>query len=486
MLRTQFGKRSSAAVCGFACLAGIAFILRSIESRSILVLTVVTVLALAAALLTGLALARESVWQSLADFIRSLLARQKTPVESRLAGFILVVIGLVGYVSQLGVQYSLNDSYAGEDEEAYLITAREIHVDQPSLYDFVQSLYAGEFTEANRHPLYLWLLSYGPSFEGGKFLSLIHGVWAMLLMVGVCIRRGSNWLHTGIVCLLLGWNSAWLRFSVTVSCESLLVLIVACLWFQLSVEPVPVDTDDANTKREPQHNGHFLTGIIGVLAALLWLAKGTGLLLTAGIAVWIAIRRLKCVSSGVRSGGAGQGCQVVVLELLVFAVAWVAVASPLLVRNHVRYGSPFYNVNSWLLFEDEYADPVTLSEASTIGAAAQVFLAEHSPSDILYREWTGLVWETYILIRSLGPVLSGDARVLPGAVIAVLAVLGWCVSRREEKWLLLIWLIVFLMIFAWYVPVAAGERFVLPLLLPIVLCAADGAVQLAGSQRRGR
>jgi len=147
----------------------------------------------------------------------------------------------------------------------------------------------------------------------------------------------------------------------------------------------------------------------------------------------------------------------------------------------VRYGSPFYNVNSWLLFVDEYSDPVAFTESSTIGEAATEYLASHSIGDILKREATGLFWDTYILVRSLGPPHpDDDRRVVPGAMIALLAILGWLVSRGEEKWLLLIWLAICLPLFAWYVPVAAGERFVLPLLVPILCYAAEGPVHLAG------
>jgi len=150
-------------------------------------------------------------------------------------------------------------------------------------------------------------------------------------------------------------------------------------------------------------------------------------------------------------------------------------------RNVVRYGSPFYNVNSWLLFVDEYSDPVAFTESSTIGEAATEYLASHSIGDILKREATGLFWDTYILVRSLGPPHpDDDRRVVPGAMIALLAILGWLVSRGEEKWLLLIWLAICLPLFAWYVPVAAGERFVLPLLVPILCYAAEGPVHLAG------
>ena len=169
-----------------------------------------------------------------------------------------------------------------------------------------------------------------------------------------------------------------------------------------------------------------------------------------------------------------------VRQLAVFIAIWVAVASPLLVRNFVRYGSPFHNVNSWLLFVDQYSNPVALSESQSIGEAATGYLETHSLLDIVKREATGLFWEAFIIVRSLGPPPLDDARVLPGGVIALLAVLGWLVSRDPAKWLLLIWLGLCVPMFAWYVPVAAGERFALPLLVPILCFATEGAIHVAG------
>ena len=486
MIHVRSVQRVCAAICGLVCLAGVALIFGSIESRSVLVLTVVTVLVLTAISLAGLALARDSVWDSVSVFTQKLLSPQKSPLEARGPGLFLVLAGLAAYLTQIVVLFPRNDSFAGQDEEAYLITAGEIS-STGSVSVFLRTLYSGEFAEANRHPLYLWLLSATPAFTAGKLLSVILGVWAMAMVIGVCVRRGSGWLCTGVVCLLLGLNSAWGRFSVTIGCEVLLVGLVACLWFQFSERSAHGTADAIDSSPEIDRR-KLPTVKIGVLAALFWLAKGTGLLLTVSIALWLVVRRWKRLSGRTDSGQVGSDWKTAARELLLFLVTWAVVASPLLVRNQVLYGSPLYNVNSWLLFSDHYSDPVVLSETSTIGAAAQKYLASHSLLDVLQRELSGLGWEVYILVRSLGPQGLEDARILPGVVIAGLAVLGWIVARGEEKWLLVIWLISSLLMFAWYVPVAAGERFVLPLLLPILLYASDGAVHLAGkvtTVRRG-
>jgi hypothetical protein len=471
-------------------------------------------LGIAFLVLTG---CRETLWNAMSVRVQWLLAPcSGLQVEPKKISLTLIAFGLIGYVVLLGTQFPQNESFVGEDEEAYLITAIEI-ADSGGAFAFLKSLYSGEFAEANRHPIYLWLLSGSPEFESGKTVSVLIGLWTMGLVIGLCIQKRIGWVRTGLLCALLGLNGAWARFSVTIGCEVLLVGLVACVWFQLYGRPARLS--DAEPDSSGRSRVDLRTVWVGVLLSLVWLTKGTGLLLTAGFVVWMALRgRLQSVPSPLGGEGGqrpdegevdarvgmpkmippapspalrapsppgGEGTERrgkdLLRELLVFGAVWVAVASPLLVRNVTRYGSPFYNVNSWLLFVDEYSDPVALSEASTMGEAATAYLASHSVGDILKREVTGLFWETFILVRSLGPPHpDDDKRIVPGTLIALLAALGWLVSRGEEKWLLLIWLAICLPMFAWYVPVAAGERFVLPLLVPVLCYAAEGAVHLAG------
>src|SRR5690606_28434417 len=71
-----------------------------------------------------------------------------------------------------------------------------------------------------------------------------------------------------------------------------------------------------------------------------------------------------------------------------------------------------------------------------------------------------------------------DARVLFGLPLALCAVVAVVAHPRREHGLLAAWLAVCLPLFAWYIPVAAGERFPLPLLAPLLMLAADGIVRL--------
>lgn len=482
MTRKQLLRRGITATCGAVCLAGVPVILSSVESRSMLVLGAVAVSGLAGLAFLFLAFGKETVWERLSAKSSQLLEPPAEKFESMRIGLVLMGLGVAVFVGQIIVLFPQNDVFEGEDEEAYLVTASEIALSGGSI-DFLKSLYSGEFPEANRHPLYLWLLSGSPQFGSGKFLSALLGLWTMGMVLGLCLQRQLGWLRAGIVCVLLGANSAWGRFSVTVGCEVLMVGLVACVWFQFfgerfrgNLEPEESESA-AEDKTASTIRDDLLTAWVAILFALIWLTKGTGLLLTVGFVSWLLLKALRIVPSPL---GGERTRWKTARQLAVFIAAWAAVASPLLVRNLARYGSPFHNVNSWLLFVDEYSNPVALSESQSIGGAAADYLETHSLLDIVQREATGLFWEAFIIVRSLGPPPLDDARVLPGGVIALLAVLGWLVSRDPAKWLLLIWLGLCVPMFAWYVPVAAGERFALPLLVPILCFAAEGAIHVAG------
>ena len=176
----------------------------------------------------------------------------------------------------------------------------------------------------------------------------------------------------------------------------------------------------------------------------------------------------------------------IVVSLALVVAGWVLIALPLLVRNGVRFGSLTYNVNSWLLFVDEFKDPAALADAMTLGEAARQYWQSHTFWQIAERGAMGLVWETFILGRSLGPAPLGESRILFGVPLLALAVIGWLSERRVNVLLLPIWLAICLPVFGWYVPVAAGERFILPLVPPLLVLASNGVVRLAHLWRRER
>jgi len=221
----------------------------------------------------------------------------------------------------------------------------------------------------------------------------------------------------------------------------------------------------------------------GCCWGMLYLTKGTGLLWLVGYCGWLVITPTHdrdCEDLKRRDATPPRGrLNRIVVSLMLVAAGWVLVVSPLLVRNRLRFGSFTYNVNSWLLFVDEFQDPEALAGAMTLGEAAWQYWQSHTLFQIVERGAMGLVWVTFILGRGLGPVPLGESRILFGVPFLVLALIGLMSERRVNPMLLPIWLAVCLPVFGWYVPVAAGERFVLPLVPPLLVLASNGVVRLA-------
>ncbi|MCA9055234.1 MAG: hypothetical protein KDA75_15445, partial [Planctomycetaceae bacterium] len=256
--------------------------------------------------------------------------------------------------------------------------------------------------------------------------------------------------------------------STRVYAESLLMLCSLGAWISagrlLDVER------PASHASESHRSGVALASITGGLLALAWLAKGTGLLLLAGTLAAVLVAAVRSSpTAGWRRG---------LVRCVLILTAFVAVGSPLLIRNLRRFGSPFYNVNSQLLFVDEYADPAALAAEQTTSEAARGYWATHTVGQMLWREAHGCVWETYILLRSLGPAPLDDGRILFGFPIGLLALLGLLTSPRFPGKLTGVWTLLLWLMFAWYVPIAAGERFLIPLLIPLLLAAAVGMARL--------
>jgi hypothetical protein len=397
----------------------------------------------------------------------------KQIVDSKNCGLVLIVAAVCCYLSIVSNLFFANDEYSGQDEEAYLVTAFNAE-GRGGPASILGDLYRGEFSEANQHPLYIALLSNSPTFRNGKLLSVLIGL-ASLILVAYLSVRSLDWFRAGVLCVLLATNMAFCRFSVIIGCEGLLLLIVSLIWFHA---PRVVRSLEGNCKRQLTINA----AVVGGLLALGWLTKGTGLLLLAGYVVWLLSLCLKRGTTGLDQK-IRPAWRTVAGFAVVLLVAWTVTASPLLARNSQRFGSLFYNVNSWLMFVDEYSDPTALADQYSISEAAQGYLETHSVAQIASRETQGLVWESFILIRMLGPAPFDEFRIIPGLLVAGLAFLGILISRESRARLLLIWGLICLLMFAWYVPVAAGERFGFPLMIPVLMYAATGIAHVVESSR---
>ena len=403
---------------------------------------------------------RIAAWRSrVAEFLSRTQFHPATNLGQR-AGLSLVVFGSLLFAINTVWVFQHQDTPDDDDQYAYLLTAREIHA-RGGLVPLWNDLWAGRFEESNRHPLLLAILSLNPTEAFGRAVSVtLASVTLMLTLLLVWRRMGP--LTAGLLSVLLGTNGAWLYHAPRIVCESLLTGLAGLLWLSLWTPSEP----ESNSGRPARFVRQAL--LAGVLCGLVYLTKGTGLLLFAGIG-------FAYIMSATRSE---KSCGESLGSLALFALTFAAVASPVLVRNTIRFGSPTYNINSYLLWVDAYESPNAMAERMTTSEARTAYLATHSFTDLIERQATGLAWEAFIGLRTLGPAPLDDARVLCGLPLCVLGLLGLCHAPRFPALVLLLWTGIVWVAMAWYVPIAAGDRFVMPLLIPWLTLAADGLARI--------
>ncbi|MEZ6064507.1 MAG: phospholipid carrier-dependent glycosyltransferase [Planctomycetaceae bacterium] len=461
-LATVLSSVVAGAVTGFTAAFG-----RATASSSPLLWGVTCIAGLASLLLVLLLCLSEERWHRLLEWLSTEwslftgVAECETPCSRQVR--VALGIALIAATCNLGLCGRCPTASMMTIRGAFLRTATEI-ADAGGPVTLARQLVSGEFREANRHPLYLAFLAIQPTEPWGRTLSLLFAVLALGLALGWLWCRGETTAAV-LTAALLGTNRVFAVFSARVVCETLLMLTTLLAWLAFTHW-------QATRRHNPDNAGLGRSGwplLTGAALGLAWLTKGTGLLLLLGTLLTIGIVWWRSADRRPSRWLFWSGC---------VSVAFLVVASPLLVRNARRFGSLTYNVNSQLLFVDTYEDPERLAEERSTAAAARAYLASHSTLQLVRREASGLVWESFILLRSLGPVGLDDARVLLGLLLLPLAGLGFATSPQLPRLLTLVWLASLVVVFAWYVPIAAGERFLIPVTVPLLLAAAMGIARL--------
>ena len=378
------------------------------------------------------------------------------------AGVALSLFGVLLFAVNTYWVSQHQDTPDDDDQAAFLVDAREIHA-HGGLTGLWSDLWSGRFEEANRHPLLPALLSLHPSLPFGRGVTgLLAGISMGVVLPLVWRRMGP--LTAGVLAVLLGTNAAWLYHAPRVVCESLLTGLAGLAWLAMMSprEETPTLTPQPSSLN-PQRSL-----LVGVLLGLTYLTKGTGLLLLAGVV-------LAC---GVLAVWSRSERRRVFVSTTGLVLAFLITASPLLVRNQIRFGSATYNVNSYLLWADAYESPNAMAERMTVQEARTEYLATHSATDLIQREATGLAWEAFIGLRTLGPAPWSDARVLLGLPLFALGLLGLCHTPKLPALVLISWTGIVWGMMAWYIPIAAGDRFMMPLLIPWLALAANGLVRV--------
>jgi hypothetical protein len=395
---------------------------------------------------------------------------------------VLAAIAAVIFIAAAAINLNAPTDPHVDDQQAFIELAADI-AGSGGWMQLWSRLQSGEYPEANRHPLYPILLSSRPSATYGRILSVTLAV-TTLLACGWLVARRFSATTAALFVLLLAVNRSFAGFATSVVCESLMILLGGLAYLAL----LPPRTGSTPPRM-------ILRSLLAAaLLGLMYFTKATGLLFFGVFLLWLTWQSWPRSSPGDSPTAhpcdpflpRGEPYQLrrLAIVLLCSLAAFLAVAHPLIVRNVRRFGNPFYNVNSLLLFADRYEEFDEMRMLGTTTAQARDrYLASHTVAQIIHREVSGLAWEAFIMLRSLGPHGLDDARILFGFPLAVCCLLSLMTDGRPATSLLVAWIFTSWIVFAWYVPIAAGDRFPIPLLVPVLAHAADGIVRLSSLRR---
>ncbi len=380
---------------------------------------------------------------------------------------VMVIWGFVCFAANVFGHALAPPPVAADDQGAYLATAERAHSPygpMVTLATLFGDLRSGAFKEDNRHPLFIGLLAVRPTETWGRILAWLFSAVGMTSAVALVWRRFSP-LAAGLFAILLGLNADFGLYSVMVVCESALITWIGLTYFALLP---PVDAAQSTARRRLRIV--LASGLLG----LAFLTKGTGLVFFLVFLGWLA---WQCLPQKEQDTTEEDPVRTVlsldepdplrqwVLAMLLGVIGFVVVAGPLLERNIRVFGNPFHNINSLLLFADDYSEFERMLRLKIEpGEAAREYFSTHSAGQMLVRELRGLVWEAFIMLRTLGPKGLDDGRIVFGIPLAMAAGLSLWFDRRPAKFLLMAWIVACWVMFAWYVPIAAGDRFPIPLL----------------------
>lgn len=347
-----------------------------------------------------------------------------------------------------------------DDQADYLRVAREVHEAQGGPLGLPVALIKGVHLEDNRNPLYVGLLSASPSFEFGRILSEAFCLLTFVAAVGYAgFRFGPG--VAALCASLLSVNLALHHSGALVACETLLALLVLVGWIMIA---------------EGWHRSRLGSFLIGAVFGLAYLAKASAafpFFIVLGWQIWRVIRDAEPKRA--------------LLFLVLAAFGFVATTWPLLVRNVRVYGSPLHSFNNRLLFADSYEQGVGEPDLGLAGNW-QRFQERHLIAEIVRDRFAGgVVWESFVLLRSLGPMPLDSGRAPVGAALLALAAFGSLMERRLRTGgaFVFAWTAVFVVFFGWYQPIASGDRFLLPLVPPLILVGSAGLQRaLNGFKRR--
>lgn len=370
----------------------------------------------------------------------------------------------------------LNLSAAAGGQMPYLLYARGMAEQGVTHY----------FGDRNRMPLYPATLAW---LDPGNWESFVErSVWCtiiisavVLLGVGVaayCLLPGG----AATVLLLAAAFCTFVRQASFVQPELLYYGLFFALWLTL-----------CRVLRRPDPRWAALAGLLAGLAYLTKASALPALLAYAVVAlgqVGLAFRRQRAAPNAHQPRP-----RAVALSLLIVLALFAVLVYPYVSASNTRFGRYFYNVNStFFMWCDNWAEACDFAERYDLQAGYPDAPAEQVPSPERYwRTHSGgqmLDRLSYGLGRLAamvfgGPFGYGKYAVVVLALSVLLAVRpgrAWGLVRLGYGAVVVFALLLgvgYLLVYAWYVPIGYGDRFVASLFLPVMFSALWWAERLS-------
>lgn len=372
----------------------------------------------------------------------AILDRVLSWIAPGLMGLTYVFVGLYN----LGVHL-----YPGEtDTSAFFAYVAEI-VRHGGILETLKSLFTGDFTLSNQHPLFPFFITF--FFERSmnyfvwvKILNFILGL-VFVLMIYVMIRRECNEIYALVVMGLVIANDVFMHQTTMVSCEPLLIVFSTITFYFL------IKGLDDNRCWIPA----------GIFAGLTYMTKASGLFILFGFSLFLL-----------------YDCRLRITRLLKnrylwgFIICFIVVSLPLLVRNTLVYKFPFYNYNVRILAMDE--DWGKAEKHAQFKDILKKDIGENS-----LRFIKGLGKEFRVLLHSLYPFSihyvppfsednAGIVRKITAAVLSMLmfglSVLGFIKSKtgKRKKSLIVFLITGFYLPLSWYSITSPNRRYIMPVM----------------------
>jgi len=312
---------------------------------------------------------------------------------------------------------------------------------------FLGMCFTGEYPFCNRHPLVPVMVSPWAAqslravlpMRAAKVLISAGGLLAVFLL---------SWriaFAPAALCLiaLLALSRNWFAKAPVVCAEPLVYALFFSAWVLIAGAVRP--------------RGRWL--LAGAATGVTYLAKGTGifLLLSLPLAAVLHLATRSRVASDRRAAAKATG---------LFLAGFLVCAGPLLWRNAVRFGNPFYNSNTELMWADDWsARLMTEEQRAQTPLTFWSYLRSHSVGDVIRRLGFGLRKQVPRLLGSLaadssfgGVIRFATLGLSCGIVLAGLAAVGrslrsWCGAYTA------VLVGVSVLAFVWYSPITFASRF---------------------------